>query len=86
MIGVAQAPWNTVLQRDVIQVVWSKYIKEILDRDFFVRFSGYLRRAKSGFFELGNFQTELDQLLRRVRPFFGSFWLQIELFLGENLS
>ena len=26
MIGVAQAPWNTMLQRDVIQVVWSKYI------------------------------------------------------------
>ena len=30
----------------------------------FVHFSGYLRRAKVRFFELGNFLTELDQLLR----------------------
>ena len=31
---------------------------------FFVHFSGYLRRAEVRFFELGNFQTELDQRLR----------------------
>ena len=30
----------------------------------FVHFSGYLKRAKVRYFELGNFQTELDQLLR----------------------
>ena len=55
------------------------------NQGFFVHVSGYLRRAKVRFFELGKFQTELDHLLRSVRPFFG-FRLNIQYFFVKKLS
>ena len=67
---------------------WWVVAAEMCDKPgfIFVHFSGYLRRAKVRFFELGNFLTELDQLLRWVRPFFGPFWIQNEPFLGKKFE